>query len=45
MEQPRLNPGILALETELFNPYIPNLKMRGAWGPVGGGKEDRRKAS
>ena len=45
MEQPKLNPGILALEPELFNPYIPNLKARGAWGPVGGDKEDRRKAS
>ena len=35
MEQPRLNPGILALEPGLFNPYIPNLKTRGAWGPGG----------
>ena len=45
MEQPRLNPGILALKPKLFNPYIPNLKTRGAWGSVGGDKEDRRKAS
>lgn len=40
-----MNPGILALEPELFNPYIPNVKTGRAWGPVSGGKEDGRKAS
>ena len=43
MEQRRLNPGILTLEPELFNPYVPHLKTRRAWETVGGSKEDRRR--
>lgn len=37
-----MNPSILTLEAKLFNPFVPKLEIKGAWGLSSGAWRRRR---